>query len=252
MRSFLAFFRKELLASTRRGLLFIILGLFVVFGVMNVTVTYFTPMLLELLEESLAESGMTLTGVAADSITCYAQFFKNVSLFHISFVLIYGSIFTNEYRSGTLILLLTKGLSRTKVLLAKALVLFTVWTLGYFLGFLVTYAGNAAVGWGNDLPGIPEAIVGYWLFGVLTVALMVFFSAVFTSYVPVLLGVGGVVTVFTLVSIAPKIANVLPTALITGAPIFGGEYEAVPFIVTAVLSVALVIAAIPVMKRRSF
>lgn len=47
----------------------------------------------------------------------------------IVFVFLYSGIFTKEYETNTLILILTKGLSRYKVVFAKFFVMFTMWTI---------------------------------------------------------------------------------------------------------------------------
>ena len=122
MRAFFAFLKKELLESARSGRLLLLLILFGVFGIMNPAVAKLTPWLLEVMGEELAESGMVITEVTVDALTSWTQFFKNIPMALIAFVLVYGGIFTKEYESGTLILVLTKGISRYKVLLAKATV----------------------------------------------------------------------------------------------------------------------------------
>ena len=143
MRAFLAFFKKELLDALRSGRLVILGCLFVAFGVMNPAVAKLTPWLMELMSESLAESGMVITEVNVDALTSWTQFYKNIPMALIAFVLIHASTLTREYESGTLVLLVTKGLSRTTVVLAKATALLGLWTVGYWLCFGVTYLYNA-------------------------------------------------------------------------------------------------------------
>ena len=79
---------------------------------------------------------------------------------------LYSGIFTKEYETNTLILILTKGLSRYKVVFAKFFVMFTMWTIGYLLCFAVTYGYNAFF-WDNSIAvGLLPAMVHWWLFGV--------------------------------------------------------------------------------------
>ena len=169
MRSFLAFFKKELMESARSGKLMILGILFFAFGVMNPAIAKLTPWLLDVLSESLAESGMTVTAVTVDALTSWTQFFKNIPMALIAFILLYSGIFTKEYESGTLILMLTKGLDRYKVVLAKALLMLSVWTGGYWLCFCVTYAYNVYF-WDNGIAvGLMPAALHWWLFGIFTV-----------------------------------------------------------------------------------
>jgi ABC-2 type transport system permease protein len=142
MRAFVAFLRKELLECLRSGKLLILGALFLGFGIMNPAVAKMTPWLLELMAEEMAESGMTVTAVTVDALTSWTQFYKNIPMALIAFVLLVGSSFTKEYDADTLILLLTKGLSRTKVLAAKTAVMVGLWSAGYWLCFGVTYLYN--------------------------------------------------------------------------------------------------------------
>jgi ABC-2 type transport system permease protein len=150
MRAFIAFFKKEILESFRCGR-FTILGiLFLAFGIMNPAIAKLTPWLLETLAAELEESGMTVTAVTVDALTSWTQFFKNIPMALIAFVLIYGGIFVKEYEKGTLVLMLTKGLARYKVILSKAAVILLVWSAGYWMCFAVTYGYNAYF-WDNSV-----------------------------------------------------------------------------------------------------
>ena len=112
MRAFVAFLKKEILEDLRSGRLMILLGVFCALGVMNPAVAKLTPWLMELFAEELAEGGMILGEVTVNALTSWGQFFKNISTALIAFVFVYSSIFTKEYDSETLILILTKGLLR--------------------------------------------------------------------------------------------------------------------------------------------
>ena len=142
MKAILAFLKKECMDQARCGRLLITLGLFVVFGIMNPAVAKLTPWLLEVMADSLAESGMTVTEVNVTAMDSWVQFFKNMPMALIAFVLLYGSIFTKEYATGTLVLSLTKGLERFKVVISKWLVLSSVWSVGYALCYGITYVYN--------------------------------------------------------------------------------------------------------------
>ena len=115
MNSFLANLNKEFTEIKRNGKLVVIIILFFAFGVMNPAVAKLTPWLLEVMSESMAESGMVVTEVKVDALTSWTQFFKNIPMALIAFVLMFAGIFTKEYEKGTLIPILTKGISRYKI-----------------------------------------------------------------------------------------------------------------------------------------
>lgn len=77
MKSLLAFIKKETMEQFRSGRLMILGILFVLLGVMNPAVAKITPWLLEILADSLAESGMTVTPVTVSAMDSWVQFFKN-------------------------------------------------------------------------------------------------------------------------------------------------------------------------------
>lgn len=131
MKSLLALMRKEYMEATRTGKIMIIILLFVLFGIMSPAVAKLTPWMMKMLSDSMAESGLIVTNVQVDALTSWTQFFKNIPIALIAFVLIFSDIFTKEYKSGTLLLVLTKGLSRYKVVLAKTVLLLSIWTVGY-------------------------------------------------------------------------------------------------------------------------
>ena len=137
MKPLLAFMKKEYLEAARTGKLMILMLLFVLFGIMNPAIAKLTPWLMEMMSDTIAESGLIVTDIQVDAMTSWTQFFKNIPMALIAFVLIFSDIFTREYRSGTLLLILTKGLSRYKVVLAKALILLSLWTFGYGICFAV-------------------------------------------------------------------------------------------------------------------
>ena len=237
MRSFLAFFKKELLETYRSGKLLLLLLLFLALGIMNPAIAKLIPWLLDVLSEDLAESGMLITEVTVDALTSWTQFFKNIPMALIAFVLILGGIFTREYESGTLILVLTKGLARHKILLAKCALLFTAWTVGYWLCFLVTYAYNAYF-WDNGIAvGLLPATLHWWLFGVLVIALLTLFSVLSKGYSGVLLGTGTVVLVSYVLSLLPRLANFMPTSLMNSATLLVGAEKAGDYLPTVVIAV---------------
>jgi ABC-2 type transport system permease protein len=255
MKAFLAFFKKEALEGARSGKLLFLAILFFAFGVMNPAIAKLTPWLLEIMAEELAESGMVITEVTVDALTSWTQFFKNIPMALIAFVLMYGGIFTKEYESGTLVLMLTKGLARYKVVLAKSAFLLLLWTFGYFLCFGVTYGYNSYF-WDNSIAqNLNSAVVAYWLFGVWVIALAVLFSVIAKSSSGVLISTGACVAASYILSFFPKIKAYCPTALTESAGLLAGVASpadlAKAIVPASVLSVACIIFAIPIFNKKN-
>ena len=235
MRAFVAFLKKEIMEQARAGRLLILVILFTLFGVMNPAVAKLTPWLLDMLADSLAESGMTVTDVTITAMDSWVQFFKNIPMALITFILLESSIFTKEYQSGTLILSLTKGLPRSRVVAAKTAVLMALWTALYWLCFGITYGYNAYF-WDNAIAqNLTAAVAYWWLFGLWTVSLAVLFSTLCPANTGVLIGTGGVAFGSYLLGMLPKINQYLPTQLTDGNSLIYGVRE--PSDYTAALTV---------------
>jgi len=238
MRSLIAFIKKEFTEQLRSGRLIILGLLFVLFGIMNPAIAKLTPWLLDTMADSLAESGMIVTDVKVSAMDSWVQFYKNIPMALIAFVLLESSIFTKEYISGTLVLSLTKGLERYRVVVSKALVLTLLWSLGYWLCFGITYGYNAYF-WDNSIAqNLIFSASCWWLFSVMVIALMVLFSTVAKSNTGVLLGTGGVVLASYLLGLLPKCSKYLPTFLTDGNALIYGLAETKTYMPSLVISIA--------------
>lgn len=254
MRSLSAFMKKEWLEQLRSGRLMILGILFVLLGILNPAVAKLTPWLLEMMAESLAESGMTVTAVTVSAMDSWAQFFKNAPMGLIAFILLESSIFTKEYQSGTLVLALTKGLDRHTVVLAKAAVLTALWTVGYWLCFGITFGYNAYF-WDNAVAHhLMASVAGWWLFGLWTIVLTVFFSVIVRTNIGVLAGAGGVVLASYVLGLFPLLKEYVPTLLMDGHSLIYGIQEAgtyaAAFLVTVVLCLFFLAASIPLFNKK--
>ena len=254
MKSLIAFVKKEFSEQIRSGKLMFLTILFVLFGIMNPAVAKLTPWLLEMMADTLSESGMIVTGVTVSAMDSWVQFFKNIPMALIAFVLLQGSIFTKEYSSGTLVLSLTKGLHRFKVVVAKAFVMYSLWSVGYFLCFGITYAYNAYF-WDNSIAhNLGFSVICWWLFGMFAISLIVLFSILSESSTGVLIGTGGVILLSYLVSLIPKINKYLPTFLTDGNSLIYGVSETEKYIpaliITLILSAVCFAVSIPIFNKR--
>ena len=138
MKGFAAFFKKEWLENLHNHRLLILAALFLIFGITNAPLAKYTPELLA----SLA-NGFTLDA-APVALDAWTQFFKNASSLGMSIaIILFGSTLANEYSRGTLVLLVTKGLSRRVVILAKYAVSALIMSGCYWLCYTLTYGYTA-------------------------------------------------------------------------------------------------------------
>ena len=254
MKSSLAFMKKEYLEAARTGKIMILILLFVLFGIMSPAIAKLTPWMMETLSDSMAESGLIITNVQVDALTSWTQFFKNIPIALIAFVLIFSDIFTKEYKSGTLLLVLTKGLSRYKVVLAKTVLLLSLWTVGYGICFSITYGYNAYF-WDNSIANnLFFSVTIWWLFNVWVICLIVLFSSLFQNNTGVTLCVGGTVLLAYLLSIIPRAKAYSPTVLMNTNSILMGVEEIDVYIkaivITASLCIICIAVSIPIVNKR--
>ncbi|MBQ7835954.1 MAG: ABC transporter permease subunit [Clostridia bacterium] len=254
MRSFISFTKKEWLFHMRSGKITVILLIFLLLGIMNPAIAKLTPWMLEAMSESLSEAGMTVSEVTVDAMTSWVQFFKNAPMGLIVFVLIEASIFTDEYRMGTMVMILTKGIKRYKVILAKASVMTVLWSGAYWLSFAVTYGYNSYF-WDNSVAqSLIPSVVYWWLFGMLCTVLILFFSAIMKGTTSVLLGVGASVLFFYILTLFAKVKKFSPALLMDGNSLIYGAEDAEAYVpavmVTSVLVLALTAASIPLFNKR--
>lgn len=255
MKTWNAYFRKEWMEQLRTGRVTILSIIFVLFGMMSPAIAKLTPWMMEMLSDSLAENGMTVTSVEVTALTSWTQFYKNIPLALIIFVLIFAGIMTAEYQKGTLIPVLTKGLSRFKVLCAKAFILLLFWSGGFSLCWGITFGYNACF-WDQSLvQNLMTAAFSYYLFGLWVISLTLLFSAAVSTNTGVLLGTGGTVLTVYLLSMIPALQEYLPMRLTDSMPLLTGNLSASDLTWSIAITLSAVImnlfAAILTFNRRS-
>ena len=239
MKHFLAFLRKEAIEHKRTGKWTILGILFVLFGIMNPAIAKMTPWLLEMMADSMEEAGMSIHIANITAMDSWVQFYKNIPMALVIFVLLEGSNFTKEYQNGTLVLSLTKGMPRPSVLWAKTATLAATWTMGYWLCFGITYGYNAYF-WDNSIAQhLLFSAVCWWVFGLWVICLMVFFSILANTNTVVLLGSGSIVLASYLLGLLPKLSKYLPTMLTDGNSLIYGTVAPTQYLFSLALTVCL-------------
>ncbi|MDO5399912.1 MAG: ABC transporter permease subunit [Eubacteriales bacterium] len=251
----LALLKKEFTEQLRSGRILILILLFVFLGIMNPAIAKLTPWVFEMLSDSLAENGMTFTNITVDAATSWTQFFKNIPVGLIVFVLLQSSIFTKEYQNNTLVMTLTKGLSRYKIVIAKTFLLSILWSVCYWITFAITYGYNEYY-WDNSiLYNLVLSGICLWLLGLWVVILTVFWGTLAKSNTSVLVGTGSVFLISYLVGLLPNLQKYTPAMLIRTATLHTGNdsislyYTAM--VVTAILCIILIAVSIPIFNKKS-
>lgn len=239
MRGYIAFLKKEFMEMVRTGKLITLGIIFVLFGIMNPAIAKFTPELMKMVSESLEEAGMVVGEVTVSDLTSWMQFYKNVPMALIIFVVMFSGIITAEYQKGTIIPMLTKGISPAAVFFAKYTAVFLAWTAGYALTFGITCFYNEYY-WENAKTChiIFNAVCCYVL-GVLVLSVMMLAAALFENNTSVM-----VITVVAalgvyLLSMIPDFKDYLPTKLMASNDLMTGKLEPSDYTVSMVITLAV-------------
>ncbi len=239
MKQLTLLLKKEFLELVRTKKALVLLIVYGIFGVMNPALAKLTPWMLSLMGSSLAEQGVTIGVISVNSLTSWTQYFKNLMMEYILILAVFSGIFAQEYQSGTLINLLTKGVSRGKVALAKLLAALICWSVCYWLTFGITL-GYTAYFWKNALPsGIWLAAICAYLLGVWLLSLEMAFASTLSSGMYALLLTGCVYMVFFVLSMLPTLTRFLPPRLSDGLALLTGDVQPSDFLPALWISLAL-------------
>ena len=252
MRNYIAFAGKEIIEGIRTYKSIILLAVFLIFGIMNPLFAKLTPVIIS----SFAGEGISISVPDPTAIDSWIQFFKNNSqLGFIVVVLLFSGVLASEVSRGTLINMLTKGLSRTTVILAKYSVMVLLWTLAYVLCLLVTLAYTVYLFPDNNASNLPFAVFALWLFGVLLISVLMLAASGLKSSYSCLLAVGAFVVVLMLIGIAPAVHDFNPMSLASDSVALMTEAidpeSLIPAVAVSVAgSIACLVGAILIFRKR--
>ncbi len=242
MKQLIAFTKKEFMENFRSGKVYILLIIFIIFGIMNPAFAKLTPWLFDMMADTMKEQGITLSTITVTAITSWEQYYKNMSMEFIVLVIMFCGVLTSEYQKGTLINMLTKGLPRWKVILAKGTTVLVIWSLCYWMCFGITYSYNAYF-WDNGIAEhIAFAAISSYLFGIWLISLILLGSAFLNSGSAVLLITGVIYAINYPLSMIPDVADYLPTKLTSGMELLSGTastQDYMPAIIITLLLIAL-------------
>ena len=235
MSGYIAFVKKEFTENMKNYRFLILFAVFLIFGIMSAFLAKFTPQILSALA---ADMEMTTEPVALDA---WKQFYKNISGVGFSaFIILFGSCLSYEYSKGTLVLMVTKGLSRKAVILAKYTVAATLMTISYWIGFVATYGYTAILWKGTNLSNVALSAVLLWIVGFLYLSILIIGCVIFKQTFTSILFTGGIVALISLLGMIEPIAKFNPFILTSkNIALISGEVIPAEFIMPALISVTL-------------
>lgn len=253
MKQMILFTGKELKELWKTYQFLILCAVLLLFGMSSPLLTKLTPELFSQIDLGL---GAPLQLPDATFLDAYAQFCKNMTqICLIVLVLVLSGALPHELKSGTAVLMLSKGLSRHSFVLSKYAASLLCWTAGYAL------AGAACFGYTQFLfpdqspRALGTALFALWLFGAFLLACVAFGGVLFSQAYAGALLTGGAVVVCYLAGLIPGVKRFAPTflascnlELISGAR---SVPEILPaLLVTAALCIMLLAGGILIFRQK--
>lgn len=210
MKGFFAFTKKEFLEYLRNFKFMILLAVFLIFGMLSPLTAKMLPDIFS----KIAVKGMTIHIPEPTYIDAYSQYFKNISqMGFIVFLLIFGGLLSQEISKGTLIMILSKGVSRHVIILSKYVVSLIFWTVSLCLSALTTYGYTVFLFKKTAVDHLVFSLFCLWLFGAFVLALILLASTLTTSsYGGLLLTVSGL-AILLILNIPPRFQQYNPISL---------------------------------------
>ena len=223
MKHYFIFLKKELLESVKTFKLLIMGAVFLFFGMLSPLTARFTPQILQWVFEndsSVDEATRALfETVFAEpaALDSWTEFFSNIGLMGLVVtVIIFAGMLSSELKAesgGTLTIILTKGISRASVLLAKITSAMLIWTVSLAASALTCY-GYTVYMFDGAIPNILFGVFCMWVFGIFLLALTALFAAATRKSYVCMMFVGAVAIVLRIINLTPSIAKYNPVSLL--------------------------------------
>jgi len=253
VKGFLQFAWKEVLEIVRTWRIWVLPGMLLFFALSGPLMARFTPEILKAVGGS--EMAALVKAMPKPSyLDAYGQWIKNLSQIGLfAIIIIYGGLISAERKSGTAILVLTKPLSRTSYVVAKAAVHAAFLVVSVCITTVITWDVTRLVF--HKSPGGPlwSAVVGWLALAIFFLGVMTFLSSLLDSQAGAA-GIGlGVFAALGVAGMWEPLQKFSPAGLV-GAPtvLAAGKESAIlsPVITSVGLAVLLVMAAAEVFRTK--
>ena len=174
-------------------------------------------------------------------LDAWKQFYKNISGVGFSaFIILFGNCLSSEYSKGTLVLMVTKGLSRRAVILAKYTVAAALMTVSYWIAYAAAYVYTALLWKDICLSNVTFAAFLLWIIGFLYLSILMIGCVIFKQMFTSILFTGGIVALISLFGMIEPIAKFNPFILTSkNVGLISGKIIPAEFIIPAFISVVL-------------
>jgi ABC-2 type transport system permease protein len=209
VNSFFVFTQKELKEQVRTYKGAVVAIILLLFGMTSPLLAKLTPEIFK-----MADLGVAIKIPDPTYLDAYAQFFKNIGqMVLIILMLIYSGSVVSETTKGTTSIMLTKRLSRSSFVLSKFLSAVIVWTLSYAASAALCIVYTIYLFPSGKPQYLLLSLACMWLFGILTLAIAIFSSAVFKNFALAAVASFCIWGLTLVVSTIPKVKDYAPALI---------------------------------------
>jgi ABC-2 type transport system permease protein len=213
MKQFFAIVKKEFRESHATFRLYILIGAFLILGMLSPLLANLLPFLME----SMVDMGFVIEAPEPVAMDSWVMFFDNIGEMGIfALVIVFCGLMSNEFSRGTLINLLTKGLKRSTVIFAKLTSAAIMWTAAYLLAIAVCYVYTAYFWEAIPLNHAFLAFFAPWLFGIFLLTILIFGGTLTGNFYGGLLGCLLMLVSFGILGMFSSISRFVPLRLAGG------------------------------------
>jgi ABC-2 type transport system permease protein len=251
MNGFTVFVGKEAREILRTWRIWVLPGILLFFALTGPVLARFTPEIVGAVAGDQLGKFQIPTPTYLDAYTQWIKNLSQIALFAL--IITYGGIISTETKSGTAVLVLTKPVSRTAFIVAKATVHSVFLAILVIVGTLLTWGITAVVFGKAPASALWSSALVWLVLGVLFIALMTLLSVLIGTAAG---AAGAGLGAYALVSIAAiwkPLGRYSPAGLATQpASLAAGKDAAVlwPVLTALLLAVALVVLAAQTFRRK--
>ncbi|MCL2634692.1 MAG: ABC transporter permease subunit [Oscillospiraceae bacterium] len=220
MRNYVIFLKKEFIEAFKTYKLLVMGAAFLILGLMGPLTAKFTPEIIKwAMETDPSMAGMDLGALLSEPVAwdSWVQFYGNVGLMgFVALIIVFSGMLSSEISKGTLTIILTKGLSRTTVILAKLTSSVVIWTGSFLLAFLTSWGYTIYLFPDGKIHNLAFAMFCMWFYGVFLLAVTAFAATVTKRNYVCMIIVGALAVVLNIMNLIPYVVLYNPDTLTSG------------------------------------
>ncbi|MCU7557686.1 ABC transporter permease [Macrococcus capreoli] len=222
-----------------------VISLIIVLMIMGIMSPFTAIIMPDIIKGALPEEMKDMFIPKPTYIDAYIQFFKNVNQIGlIVLVIMYSGMLVNELNKGTLMNLVTKGLSRKYIIISKWIMSVMVWSIAYVIGAFVHY-GYTLYYFSSEGHNKILAYLMTWLFGVMLLSLILLFSTLLKNNIGIMLGIIVVIICLFIGNMKKRFSEISPLYLIqNNTQLMLNKIEILDVVYPAVSAITVVMLSI--------